>query len=473
MVILKFKTFLHLGIFILLVYLLSGCKKDKFLTEGGKISYSTDTLKFDTVFTTVGSVTRAFKIYNDNNRRINLERIKLKGGTSSPFRMNIDGEATKDIQNIEIAANDSIYVFVALTVNPTSGNLPFIVNDAVEVMLNGQQSEVKLEAYGQDAHYIKDTILMSQFWENDKPYVLSRFVYLDSTSTLNIQKGCRIYMHQDCNFYIGGTLNVFGTKQDSVIFQGDRLDRDYFGYKDYPGEWRGIRFLRTSEKSKLNYAVIKNGGFADASIIVEPPKFFDINHPSVELTNCIIANSLGFGILAFNGHIRATNCLVHSCGAQNIAFLEGGTYFFDYCTMATYGSTGINHSQEPTAAFLNYRDVSLTEYVGNNLNATFNNCIIYGPLEDEVIFGKRNDWDYNVNLNNCLIKRTTAITNAVTNACILNSDPQFVDYSKWNYHPKSTSPVKLAGKNIPSVLDDLDGTIRNVSQPSIGCYEVP
>ncbi len=461
-----------LGIFIIIIHLFTSCKKDQFLTSGGEISFSTDTLKFDTVFTTIGSATRSFKIYNTNKKKIRLDRIKLAGGANSMFRMNIDGEATKDIQNVEIASNDSIYVFVALTVNPTSGLNPFLVSDAVQVTLNGQQRDVPLEAYGQDAHYIYDSVLTSQTWINDKPYVIIHSALIDSLNTLTIQKGCRIYMHQDSKLYVKGTLNVYGTKQDSVVFQGDRLDRDYFGNKDYPGEWRGIHFLGASEKSHINYAVIKNAGFSDAAIYVQPPNFFDVNNPTVELKNTVIENSLGYGILAFNAHIRADNCLIHTCGAQNLAILAGGTYYFNYCTMATYGGLGISHSQEPTAAILNYRDSTLTIYVGNHLNATFTNCILYGPLDDEIIFGKKNDWDYNVTMNNCLIKRTTALSNVVTNNLIKNNDPQFNDYSKWDYHPLSTSVVKLAGISIPGIIDDLDGLTRG-PVPSIGCYEVP
>ncbi len=467
----RFNLFHLFCLLILIGQSFTSCKKDQLLTSGGQLSFSTDTLKFDTVFTTIGSVTRSFKIYNTNKKRIRLDRIKLAGGANSMFRMNIDGEPTRDIQQVEIAANDSIYVFVALTVNPTSGLNPFIVNDAVQVTLNGQERDVQLEAYGQDAHYISDSVLTSQTWVNDKPYVIVHWAMIDSLNTLTIQKGCRIYMHQDAKLYVKGTLNVYGTKQDSVIFQGDRLDRDYFGYKDYPGEWRGIHFLGASEKSHINYAVIKNAGFTDAAIYVQPPNYFDINNPTLELKNTIIENSLGYGILAYNAFIRADNCLIHTCGSQNLAILEGGTYYFNYCTLATYGGLGINHSQEPTAAILNYRDTSLTGYTGHDLNATFTNCIVYGPLDDEIIFGKKNDWAYNVTLTNCLIKRTAVLSNVVSSNLIKNSDPQFQDYSKWDYHPIPTSAVKLAGVNIPGIIDDLDGLTRG-SIPSIGCYEV-
>jgi hypothetical protein len=470
----KLTKLLNIGI-VLLLLALSGsffsCKKDKFLTQGGQVDFSTDTLKFDTVFTSLGSVTRSFKIYNSNSKRIKIESIKLRGGSTSPFRMNVDGEPTKNISNVELAANDSLYVFVALTLDPTSGTNPFLINDAVEVTLNGNTSEVPLEAYGQDAHYIVDSVLTSQTWINDKPYVIIHSALVDSANVLTIQKGCRIYMHADSKLYVGGTLKTFGTKLDSVIFQGDRLDRDYFDYKDYPGEWRGIHFLSSSMQSNLNYTIIKNGGLTDAAVYVQPP-WVPLGGPIVELNNCTIANSAGFGILCFNTEVRANNCLIHTCGQQNVGIIEGGSYEFNHCTMATYGGVGINHAQQPTVAVLNYRDISLTEFVGANLKASFTNCIIYGPLEDELFLNKKGTWDYNVTFTNCLVKRTNPWLVQPVNS-IINQDPQFVDVNKWDYHIANTSPAKQTGVTIttvPSVINDLDGVSRP-NPPSIGCYE--
>jgi hypothetical protein len=138
--------------------------------------------------------------------------------------------------------------------------------------------------------------------------------------------------------------------------------------------------------------------------------------------------------------------------------------------MATYGGVGINHAQQPTVAVLNYRDISLTDFVGANLNASFTNCIIYGPLEDEFFMNKKGNWDYNLSVKNCLIKRTNSWLIQPVNT-IVNQDPQFTDVSKWDYHPISSSPAKANGVFQPSVILDLDGKSRN-NPPSIGCYEV-
>lgn len=457
-------------LFALFIFFTTACKKDKLLTQGGTFRISTDTLKFDTVFTTFGSVTRTIKLYNNNNKRVKFERIFIEGGKNSIYRLNVDGENTKDISNIELAANDSMYIFVAVTVNPNADNAPFVIEDKLHIILNGEKGSVVLQAYGQNAHYIRDSVLTTQTWINDKPYViLGDGALIDKEEVLTIQKGCRIYMHATAKLYIAGTLKTLGTKKDSIIFQGDRLDRDYFNYKDYPGEWRGIHFLSTSKQSLLSYTIFKNGGLTDATIWIQNPEV-PLGGPMVKMQYCKIFNSAGYGIICFNSGLELDNCLIHTCGLQNLALVEGGEYDINACTFATYGGIGINHAQQPTVAILNYRDTSLTQYVGANLKANFRNTIIWGPLDNEVFLNKKGAWNYDVNFQNCLLKNNANAQLAQISNSIINADPQFADYPKWDFRPLPSSPAVGAGMQLNWILTDLDEIVRPPA-PTIGCYE--
>lgn len=451
---------------------LVSCKKEKFLTNGGELRFSTDTLHFDTVFTTMGSATRSFKIYNENNQRIKLENIKLSLGNNSPFRLNVDGEAVQSIDNVELAPFDSIYVFVAVTIDPTSGTTPFLVNEKVEITLNGKRHEVPLEAYGQDAHYIVGKRITTETWTNDKPYVIINSAYVDSEQVLTIQKGCRIYMHQNSTLYIKGTLRAFGTKTDSIIFQGDRLDRDYFGYRDFPGEWAGIRFVGKANACIMNYCVIKNAGAEVAAVFVQPPEYFIGDNNMLEMNYCTISNSASYGLICVNSRVTLNNTLIHTCGLQNVAVLEGGNYNFNFCSIVNFGGLGINHINQPSVVMLNYLDKSLTDYVGNDLNANFNNCVIDGSLEDEMICAKKGSWSYTTKLTNCAIKRKDNFNGLlpILSNCIFNKDNLFKDKAKWDFRIPVNSPLKGAGFSIPTIIDDLDGVSRP-NPPSIGCYE--
>ena len=100
----------------------AACNNDEPITDAGaSLEFSLDTLAFDTVFTSVGSTTKRFKIYNRNEQPIVISNIQLEN-TSGMFRINVDGTAGNTHSNIEIPAEDSIYVFVEVTVDPDNSN---------------------------------------------------------------------------------------------------------------------------------------------------------------------------------------------------------------------------------------------------------------------------------------------------------------------------------------------------------------
>ena len=65
-------TYLLFYTFILAaVVSLTSCKKPLSFSNGN-LSFSADTLVFDTVFTTIGSVTKRLKIYNNSNKTLKI-----------------------------------------------------------------------------------------------------------------------------------------------------------------------------------------------------------------------------------------------------------------------------------------------------------------------------------------------------------------------------------------------------------------
>src|SRR5689334_9782071 len=87
----------------LISFLVMACKKEGFIeSPDARVRLSEDTLFFDTVFTTTGSVTQYFTIHNDNNQKLRLTSVQLKGGSASPFKMNVDGTTGPSVNDLEI-----------------------------------------------------------------------------------------------------------------------------------------------------------------------------------------------------------------------------------------------------------------------------------------------------------------------------------------------------------------------------------
>src|SRR5215210_4303280 len=71
-------------IFLLLTLIYFSCKKESIVTsKNATIALSADTLRFDTLFTTTGSVTQYFVIRNENNQKLILENVTVRGGAGS------------------------------------------------------------------------------------------------------------------------------------------------------------------------------------------------------------------------------------------------------------------------------------------------------------------------------------------------------------------------------------------------------
>ncbi|RYF87994.1 MAG: hypothetical protein EOO03_09425, partial [Chitinophagaceae bacterium] len=78
--------------------LLPSCQKETFTSSpDARLRISADSVLFDTVFTSTGSVTQSFKIVNENEQRLSLSAIKLMGGTGSAFKININGTAATEL----------------------------------------------------------------------------------------------------------------------------------------------------------------------------------------------------------------------------------------------------------------------------------------------------------------------------------------------------------------------------------------
>ena len=127
-----------------------------------RLSFSVDTLSFDTVFTTIGSATKEFMIYNRNDQPLLISEIMLASGEETGFRINVDGRKGDHFQDVRIQADDSLYVFVEVTVNPNASNQPLLVDDSIIFTTNGVKQSVRLEAYGQNVNLYKNGLILTQ-----------------------------------------------------------------------------------------------------------------------------------------------------------------------------------------------------------------------------------------------------------------------------------------------------------------------
>ena len=462
------------------------CKKENTITTDPscKLGFSADTVLFDTVFTSLGSSTHHLKIYNNYQEDLKISEVRLMGGEQSRFKVNFDGEVGTEFHDKIVPARDSLFTFLNVTIDPTDAASPFIVEDSILFVTNGNRQLVKLVAYGQNAHYIIGDQTVSSFqypfkivadsletthWYDDLPYVIYGYAMINSYGTLHIHEGVRIYCHSNSGIWSwsDGQLIVEGTAERPVTIQGDRLE-PYF--KNQPGQWDRIGLMdgRTGADHIINHAIIRNG-----FIGIQPQSVFKGTQCALRINNTIVENHTGFGIYASYYAIEANNLVIDNCGQYAFCVDQGGDYLIRHATIGNYWWNSTRTT--PSLAFTNFFDLDGTRYE-YPFHFEMGNSIMYGTLENEFVASlSGNEVDTTYLFDHCLIKSAKyANAPAGFNGCIFNQDPMFVDYRSYDLHLSDIlSPAVGAGSPAigASVPYDLDGNSR-LGTPDLGAYQL-
>jgi len=471
------------GLFIALLFVnFSACTDDLFTSNPEKkLEFSTDTLTFDTIFTSLGSTTEKFLIFNNNNRALRISQISLAKGVASKFRLNVDGtvNAANVFKDVEIGARDSMYIFVETTINPTDANNPVLIEDSVLFEFNGNKQQVLLEAFGQNMYLLKNvTLLENTRFKNDKPYLIYGDLTVDSLQTLTLPAGCRLYFHNNANLLVYGNLRAEGTFNQPVELRGDRLDKvkflDPVPYNYVAGQWGGVYFLSPTGKH-----VLKNTNITSAYVGLYSPNADRSTLPDIDIENCRIHNFVYYGIVVQNTNITVKNSEISNTGSYTV-YLSGGKHVFEQSTIANYYA---NNSFEPSSRDKSPAVLIMGLQRSAPMQTEFVNCIVAGTIDNEFAIASRYLDDYKGSFKNSYIKRKAKY-----------EQPQFVDvrwYSPrdtifkqirfdnekkkyFNFTPDSISPARnMADPSIASQYPlDLNGKNRFADGlPDAGCYE--
>lgn len=446
------------------------CKKQEFILNSGiKLEFSTDTILFDTVFVTAGSITKRVKIFNRSKQNILINEIYLGGkriNGKSAYRLNINGFAQNQVEEIELAAEDSLYIFAEVTINPNQDSLPFIVSDSIVFNTgNNKIQKVYLDAYGQNAiFYNNEQLPCNTVWDNALPIVVYNSVLVPGNCDLTIRAGTNIYFNSGSFLFVQGTLKVEGNVDNPVTFQGDRLDEFY---KDVAGGWGGIHFLRNSINNEINFAEIKN-----ALIGIRVDSLSNNALPNLRIQNTIISNMVLVGLLGYTAEIDAQNLLITDCGRFTFAGLLGGKYDLRHCTISNLSFEFSRNEPSFVVSNADLLDDEDNFIRSNDLDATITNCILWGDRDEEIILDNSGRGAYSVVLSHNLVK--TQEVSLFDNSHIINRDPKFKNAREFDYQIDTLSPIFRKGIDLipmfPSLAKDLGNQNRAVP-PTIGCFE--
>ena len=441
----KTKVIRLLSLFLIplsLLCVLSGCRQDIVSEDVNmRLSFSHDSVLFDTVFTSMGSSTRRVMVYNRNANAVVIERVLLQDGRY--FHINLDGEnRTENLRDIPLRGGDSLFMFVRVNIDPQAQNTPVLVTDTVSFRVNGKVQQMSLQAYGQNVEIVRSPSGLV-VWENatltsERPYLIYDTVVVQGD--LSIEAGSTLYMSNNALLHVYGNLTAMGSVEEPITIRGARTDRlfDSVPYRVASGQWNGIYLLSDGSQPAPTYmmnhvdicsgtcglyvswepgphsvlqeqgphSVLQDNGaktqmfclphqsehISLSSLFLAPysqknpptqrPNGATPNgvHPTLFFLNSRIHNHSAYGMVLLNVDATVINSEISNC-ASYCVYLSGGTHRFVHTTVASYFGypyTNINIHNGV------HRDSVIAVFI-NNLDkdmlptaSSFNSCIIAG-----------------------------------------------------------------------------------------------
>lgn len=503
--------YLYLILVLFIVVLWSACRKDfEYAPSSGNLEFSKDTVFLDTIFTNIGSSTYSLIVHNRNRDPIEIPSIRMGNGQNSRYRLNVDGEAGNEFQNIPILAQDSIFIFIETTVPSSAINeSEFLYTDAIQFDSGVDQQEVQLVTLVKDAVFLYpntlsngtkeflflglddegDEIRVEGFtlddnhlnFTNEKPYVIYGYAAVSNEKRLVIDAGARVHFHKNSGILVqeGGTLQINGNLsanqevlENEVVFESDRLEPEF---SEIPGQWGTVWLSKGSRNNSIDYLTIKN---ATVGLLVEGDGM--LLSPTLELKNTQIYNSARINLWAKTAFINAENIILGGAGNTTLYCNLGGKYSFAHSTIANYWINGFR-----TGSALLIDNSINDEVMGDLVNADFINCIIDGNSTVELALRDNKTKAFNYTFTNCMIKfkdnRGDFVGNPLYDFENLDLFNQILLNQETDFKSPNTNDFKIGDFSIAKDNANLDTAllvpldilgVDRTSSPAIGAYQI-
>ena len=455
----------HIFFFAAILLIMVSCREYTVSDDPSlRLTFSTDTLRFDTIFTNQGSATLQLMVYNRNASAIAIDRIWLD--STHIFEVNIDGEQDLSrIKQMTINGGDSAFVFVRTRMNKTRVNSAVLTEDQLHFHLkSGATQAVCLEAYGQDVTRIRTKkVLNGYHFTSTLPYLIFDTLRIDGDVT--IDAGSTLYMHSGACICITGDVTAVGSLDQPIIIRGDRLDRlfDSVPYAYAGGSWNGI-YLQADKPQQYDLAYVD---ILSGNIGLYCWSSCTGSLPNLRMDGCRIHNHTLYGLVLIHVDALVTNTEISNC-ASYCVYCEGGKQDFIHTTIASYyGNTNIrlqpNDNYKPEAAAVYIDNLSKT---APQTITSFYNSIITGYQKEQLVLATPIEPYYPGKfVGNYIGQDTTKV--------FVNNYYKYKEYVYYDFRLDSLSPARGIGDSIVALPYPLDreGFSRAGIKPDAGCYQ--
>lgn len=462
------KFLLRFIFFFFIIAAISGCIEDGFTSSpADQPTFSSDTLKMGVLLTDEASPTQRFTVYNHANKSILISSIAVEGADADIFRLNVDGLSGREFHNVEIRANDSIFVLVQALLPETGRDVPVDFDANILFSTNGVERRMVINARGQDVVRLRSARITSDtHFTAGKPYQIFDSLVVDPGATLTLEPGTRLMFHDKASLIVDGRLVSQGTVDAPVEMYGDRTGNVVadISFDIMSRQWGGVVFRPGSTDNHIEHTDIRNNWYG---VVIEGDGSSDIERPDLTLVNSRLHNSGDLVLTAIHSAVVAAGCEFAE-GASGLVWLQGGKHRFDHCTLANnYLFTAISGPALGLAHF----NADTDDGTGRPYCQLYmTNSILYG-LGSEISHGKLDYTD--IIIERSLFRSEGSDDDNFIN-CIWGEDPLYYTVREeyiFDYRLQPESPARDADNsalNLPQSAVDAYGISR---VGALGAYE--
>ena len=356
----------------IIAVLLTACTdSDSFGTStGNRLTFSEDTICFDTLFSTIPSATQTFWVRNERGDGIRIQTARLERSNQSGYRVNVDGTYLDPVgSDFEVRKGDSILVFVEITTRENHEDGPQLVEDNLIFTLeSGVEQRVNLRTYSWDAQKVADLVI------SQDTTIESYVPILVNGQGIRVEEGVTLTLRNtDFYFHDGAGIEAHGNiVAENCLFRGDRLDRmfSYLPYDRISGQWKGICLLSVDGQNVFTDCEIRNA--VDAIMC---------DSTTLYLYNTVVHNNSGEGLFARHSTIVVDYCQFSNAFGDCLG-LYGCEAIVEHSTLAQFYPFSANRGF--ALHFVN-TELPMTLVCRNTLVTGYADDVVSGEATDTTV----------------------------------------------------------------------------------------
>lgn len=276
--------------------LLIGCSKRYGRDESAEgVSFSVDTVRFDTVMHSRVSSIRRVSLRNRSNQPVWLKRIWLEGSRSDAFHVVVDGVRLCDFTGATIPRNDSLVFVLSQYTEEYTADVFEQLDVCVEVVVASDTLSLPVRGWNAGWSELQHAISSDVVIPKGGIRYVEQQAEVQNTATLIIEPGATLIFGDGARLLVWGRLVARGAVDARVSFLPQRME-PYYMRK--PGQWTGVVVEAGSRGVELLHTDVR---CAVVGLQVKGKP----NKETVSLENCRILYSSLDGV-QLSGGVEAT-----------------------------------------------------------------------------------------------------------------------------------------------------------------------